>query len=110
MTYSQAEHRAALGRLTRDPLICRCTPENPRHTSPWDCVTADQIAAWREREKPPACSDLTARRVCWLWLWFSQDPEARRLSGRPEALPFDDFDDARGMTRLEGMMFQDHGR
>ena len=106
MTYPLDEHRAALGRLTRDPLICTCKPENPRHVEPWHCVTAEQIASWRERENPPETSESVAQRATWLWLWFSQDPAARRLSGRPEALALDQWDDERGMTRLEALMFR----
>ena len=81
-SYPLSDHRTSWINLTRDPEVCTCTPVNPRHTEPWKCVSDEQLAAWREREQPPATSPDTARRACWLWLHFSRDVEARRLSGR----------------------------
>ena len=81
--------------IKQDQPACTCRPVNPKHREGWRCVTPAQLAAWLEhdqtmktlmvgtiaplsRQKPMA----DAKRLCFLWLHFSQHPEARRLSGR----------------------------
>ena len=67
-----------------DEVRCTCQPVNPRHTDGWHCVTDEQIRAWRATvpDMPATLFEATARRCAWLWLNWSQDPEAKRLSGR----------------------------
>ena len=86
--YPLSEHRASWAKLTKEPEVCTCTPVNPRHTEPHRCVTAEQLAAWAERSPGAVIVQREETRLflCWLWLSFSQDPEARRLSGRTVTL------------------------
>jgi hypothetical protein len=63
-----------------DNLACTCTPTNARHVNGWDCVTPEQLAAWRKTE--PHYTGDKAKRLTWMWVQFSQDPAAKRLSGR----------------------------
>ena len=91
--------------MKQEKPACTCTPVNPRHLEPYKCVTKAQFAAWKKAEHGHAVlnQDL-AKRLAYLWLHFSQDPEAKRLSGRQD-LGGDRWDDAAGMTELQKRMF-----
>jgi hypothetical protein len=91
--------------LKQDPAVCTCKPGNPKHREGWQCVTAEQLGAYKMAAPPPwptFTSD--QKRQAWLWLWFSQHPEAKKLTGRDEE-GLDAWDDAAGMTELQKWMF-----
>lgn len=114
--------------IRRDDPICTCKPENPRHNEPWKCVTKEQLAAWQDAMLNTGHYNVIIpidqrKRLAYLWLHFSQDPEAKRLSGRGThsadcALAvnarhgctcdfgLDTWDDAAGMSELEKRMFE----
>ena len=91
MTSESEKDAQARWILKRDEPACTCKPTNPKHTQGWHCVTKEQFAAWRLRE-PLCVSKLNdQKRLAYLWLHFSQDPEARRLSGRVVTLEESDY-------------------
>lgn len=92
MRYPLDDHRAAIGRPTRDPDACTCAPVNPRHAAPWHCLPPADLAAWRARHPECVGPDDKARVLLWLEREFSTPRE--RV-------------DERGMTAIERMMFDD---
>lgn len=64
--YRLTEHRAAMGRLTREPEACECTPRNPRHDTPRACISKAELAAWRAKNPEFKGPDEKARVWCWL--------------------------------------------
>lgn len=71
----------------REEGPCVCKPKNKRHTEGFHCITKEQLEAWRKSGEMDASIIAhlhiqSQNRLAWLWLHFSQDPEARRLSGR----------------------------
>lgn len=109
--------------LKRDEPVCSCKPENPRHKETWQCVTAEVVYAFLDREACHFQNLNDVKRAASMWLHFSQDPEAKRLSGRVssptrqevldqlktipnDALGLDTWDDAAGMSELEKRMFE----
>jgi hypothetical protein len=65
-----------------DDLACTCTPANPKHVSGWQCVTHEQLQAWYTREYMQASLPKMARQLAFMWLHFSRDPVAKKMSGR----------------------------
>jgi len=69
-----------------DEVRCTCQPVNPRHTDGgWQCLTPEQLNAWLAtvpEEVPITMTAATRRRLAWLWLNWSQDQTAKRLSRR----------------------------
>jgi hypothetical protein len=47
---------------------CVCVNRKPwqQHLEPWQCVTNEQVRAWRRRHPSATCSERTARALCWM--------------------------------------------
>lgn len=98
--------------IKQDQPVCVCAPTNPKHREGWQCITREQLSAFKAavaRQHGPQPPQFTRindiKRLAWLWLQFDQDPEAKRLSGRAQETGLDTWDDAAGMSELEKGMF-----
>lgn len=70
--------------LKRDAPVCSCTPWNKKHASGYECIKPEVLAIWTALHPGPAAilSERSQKRLAWMWLCWSQDEEAKRLSGR----------------------------
>ena len=81
--YTSEGHRASW-LLKRELGACTCEPTNKHHVNGYECIKPEVVAILRQFN-PQAASILSERsqkRLSWMWLWFSQDGEAKQLSGR----------------------------
>ena len=113
--------------IRQDLPACVCAPTNPKHREGWHCVTKVQLTEWAKHEPCYFTNPSDRKRACWVWLWFSQHPEAKKLTGRDEPdsltittpggsafrsssasaiLGFDRWDDDAGMTEIQKEMFR----
>ena len=90
--------------IKQDLPVCVCAPTNPKHREGWHCITPAQLTEWARHEACYFTNPSDRKRACWLWLWFSQHPEAKKLTGRDDLGP-DTWDDDAGMTELQKGMF-----
>jgi hypothetical protein len=106
MVMPESEKDAQARKVWRkDEPVCVCTPQNPKHREGWHCVTVAQLTVWAQHETCYFTNASDRKRACWQWVWFSQHPEAKRLSGRDQAMGLDQWDDAAGLTEIQKMMF-----
>ena len=56
------------------PWACACPNLKPwqRHREPWQCMTAEDVKAWRARQPVATCSEVVARELGWLEREFAR--------------------------------------
>ncbi len=55
------------------PWVCACNLKPyERHLDPPECVTEEQVKAWRARHPEATCSERTAKVMAWLEMEFGR--------------------------------------